>query len=227
MIYCYYSKKDTAGLISFGKFAMKCMGLFMVPIIGLICLFSPQLLSIWMRSDEYAQLAPLVWIVISPVIIRVQVSAISSIGVGYGKVQVPAFYSLFAGILNVYLSFTLPFMFGLGIYGVAIAGAISMIIHTGISAPLYVAYIVKAPLFTFFKELLKGIIYLGGFLGVGFLILTLFPASNIFQTVIIGLVLFIGYVILILKYILTIEDKKRIRTCLPAILNRQIPIWIL
>src|SRR5690606_1653923 len=149
--------------IKFALFAMKCMGLFMAPLIGLICLFSPQLFTVWMGSDEFIHLAPLVWIVVSPVIIKVQTSAIASLGVGYGKVKIPAFYSLFAGLLNVYLSFTLPFFFGLGIYGVALSSAIAMILHTGVSAPLYTAYIIHAPLSTFLRFILKGISYLAGF----------------------------------------------------------------
>lgn len=227
MIYNYYSKGDTAGLIKFASFAMKCMSLLMTPIIGLICLFSPQLLTLWMRSDKYVHLAPLMWIVLSPVIFKVQVSAISSIGVGYGRVKVPAFYSIFAGILNLYLSCTLPFMFGLGIYGVAISGAISMILHTGISAPLYTAYVVHVPLSTFVKAMLRGISYLAGFIMAAALILFVFPASNIFMTIIIGLLLLIGYTTLVLIYILHKDEKEQLRSCIPEILIRHIPTWVL
>ncbi len=227
MIYNYYSRKDTAGLIKFALFAMKCMSLFMAPITGLICLFSPQLLTLWMGSDEYIHLAPLMWIVLSPVIVKVQVSAISSIGVGYGRVRIPAFYSLFAGILNVYLSYTLPFMFGLGVYGIAISGAITMILHTGISAPLYTAYVVHAPLTTFVKEMLKGISYFIGFIISATLILAVFPASNIFMTIIIGLVLLIGYTTLVLTCIIHKDEKEQLRSCLPEILIRHIPTRVL
>ena len=227
MIYNYYSRRDTAGLIKFGLFAMKCMGLFMAPIIGLICLFSPQLFTIWMGSNEFVHLAPLVWIVVSPAIIKVQISAISSIGVGYGRVKIPAFYSLFAGILNVYLSFTLPFMFGLGIYGVAISGAIAMILHTGISAPLYTAYIVRAPLSTFLKAILRGVVYLGGFFVVGILVLTLLPDSDIFMSILIGSGLVIGYAAMVLTCIISKDEKELLRSCLPVIISRHIPAWVL
>lgn len=227
MIYRYYSKRDTAGLIKFALFAMKCMGLFMTPIIGLICLFSPQLLTLWMGSDEYVHLAPLMWIVVSPVIVKVQVSAISSIGVGYGRVKIPAFYSLFAGILNVYLSCTLPFMFGLGVYGVAISGAITMILHTGISVPLYTAYVVRAPLATFVKAILRGIGYLMGFIMAATLILAVFPASTILMTIIVGLTLLIMYVTLVLTCILHEDEKEQLRSCIPEILIKHIPTWVL
>lgn len=227
MIYNYYSKQDTSGLIKFGLFAMKCMGLFMAPIIGLICLFSPQLFTVWMGSDEFVHLAPLVWIVVSPVIIKVQISAISSIGVGYGKVKLPAVYSIFAGILNVYLSLTLPFMFGLGIYGVAISSAITMILHTGVSAPLYVAYIVRAPLSTFLKAILKGVGYLAGFIGVGILVLTVLPDSDIFSSILVGSGLLIGYAAMALTCIISKDEKELLRSCLPVILSRHIPTWVL
>ena len=227
MIYNYYSRRDTSGLIKFALSAMKCMGLFMAPIIGLICLFSPQLFTIWMGSNEFVHLAPLVWIVVSPAIIKVQISAISSIGVGYGKVKVPAFYSLFAGILNVYLSFTLPFMFGLGIYGVAISGAIAMTLHTGISAPLYAAYIVRAPLSTFLKAILKGVGYLAGFVAIGTLILTVFPVSTIIMSITVGFGLLISYAVLTLTCILSKDEKELLRSCLPVIISRHIPTWVL
>lgn len=227
MIYNFYSKRDTAGLIRFSLFAMKCMGLFMAPVIGLICLFSPQLFTLWMRSDEYVHLAPLVWIVVSPVIVKVQISAIGSISVGYGKVKIPAFLTLFTGILNVYLSFTLPFVFELGVYGVAIAGAISMILHTGINIPLYDAYLLHAPLSTFLKAILKGIGYLAGFVVVGLSVLTILPVSSILISVIVGLGLLIGYVTLVHTCLLSIDEKKQIRSCLPEVLSRHIPSWVL
>ena len=227
MIYNYYSRRDTAGLIKFGLFAMKCMGLFMTPVIGLICLFSPQLFTLWMGSDEFVHLAPLVWIVVSPVIVKVQTSAISSIGVGYGKVKVPAFYSLFAGILNVYLSFTLPFMFGLGIYGVAISGALTIILHTGVSAPLYAAYIVHAPLSTFLKAILKGVGYLAGFAIIGILVLTILPDSGMITSILIGFGLLVGYAAVVLMCLLDKDEKEQLRSCLPVILSKHIPTWVL
>ena len=223
MIYNYYSRRDSAGLIKFALFAMKCMGLSMAPIIGLICLFCPQLFTVWMGSNKFDHLAPLVWIVVLPVIIKVQISAISSIGVGYGRVKVPAFYSLFAGILNVYLSFTLPFIFGLGIYGVAISSAIAMILHTGVSAPLYVAYIVHAPLFTFVRAILKGVGYLAGFVAAGIVVLTVFPVSSISMSIVVGFGLLIGYAVLVLTRILSKDEKELLRSCLPLIISRHIP----
>jgi membrane protein EpsK len=227
MIYNYYSRQDTSGLIKFALFAMKCMSLFMAPIIGLICLFSPQLFTLWMGSDEFVHLAPLVWIVVSPVIVKVQISAIGSISVGYGKVKIPAILTLFTGILNVYLSFTLPFMFGLGIYGVAIAGAISMILHTGINVPLYAAYLVHEPLSTFLKAILRGVGYLAGFVMAGILVMTQPPVSNILMSTIVGSGLLIGYAILVLTCILSKDEKNQLRSCLPVILSRHIPTWVL
>lgn len=227
MIYNYYSKRDTVGLIKFSLFAMKCVSLFMTPIIGLICLFSPQLFTLWMGSDKYIHLTPLMWIVVSPVLVKVQASAISSIGVGYGKVKIPAFYSLFAGILNVYLSCTLPFVSGLGTYGVAISGTISMILLTGISDPLYTAYVVRAPLGTFVKAILRGIGYLVGFIMVATLILAVFPASTILNMIIMGLALLFIYVTLVFTCILHEDEKKQLRSCIPEILIKHIPTWAL
>lgn len=227
MIYNYYSRRDTAGLIKFSLFAMKCMALFMAPIIGLICMFSPQLFTVWMGDDKFVHLTPLVWIVVSPVIIRVQISAISSIGVGYGKVKVPAFYGLFAGILNLCLSFTLPFIFGLGIYGVAISSAITMILHTGVSAPLYIAYIIHVPLYTFLRAILKGVGYLAGFAMIGIVVQTLFPVSSIFMSIVIGFGLLTGYAILVLTWILSQDEKYLLRSCLPPIISRHIPSCVL
>lgn len=227
MVYNYYSRRDTAGLIKFALFAMKCMGLFMAPIIGLICLFSPELFTIWMGSDKFTHLAPLVWIVVSPVIVKVQDSAIGSIGIGYGRVKVPAFYSLFWGILNAYLSFTLPFMFGLGVYGIALSGAIAMILFTGVCEPLYVAYIVHAPLSTFLRAILKGVGYLAGFVVVGKVVLIVFPVSSIFMSIVIGFGLLIGYAVLVLARILSKDERGLLRSCLPPIISRHIPSYVL
>nr|WP_319540115.1 oligosaccharide flippase family protein [uncultured Methanospirillum sp.] len=227
MIFNYYSKNDSVGLIQFSLFAMKCVGLFMTPIIGLICLFSSQLFTLWMGSDEYTHLTPLMWIIICPIIIRIQTSAISSVGVGYGKVKIPAFYSLFAGIVNLSFSFTLPFLFGLGIYGVAISSALSIIIHTGISAPIYVAYLLHAPLFIFCKRIICGIGYLGGFLIIGTFTLYFISTTSLFISIILGLSLTFVYVIIMLTCLLNKTEKLQILFCLPPIIKNNTPLWII
>ena len=74
MTYSYYANQNREGLSHFTSMAIKIVGLFMALPIALVCIFSPQLLTIWVGS-EFAHLAPLICICVAPVILQITSSA--------------------------------------------------------------------------------------------------------------------------------------------------------
>lgn len=237
MFFSYYAKGDTAGLIRFGSFSIRCTGLFMALPIGLVCVFAPQLLTLWVGA-EYAKLAPLVWIIVLPVLVRVQAGCIYPIYVAYKKVRAPAVATCIVGVLNVVLALSLPFVFDIGMYGVAYASAISMVLFSVGFSSLYNAYVAGAPRFEFLKQMVVGVCALGVLCVAGSVIMSILAGAGITTLsavtistlptlILVGGVIAAVYLLFVLNVILQPEEKKMIRSCLPGVCQRRIPSWLL
>lgn len=226
MTYSYYAKQDREGLIHFTSMTIKIIGLSMALPIAFICIFSPQLLTIWVGS-EYAHLAPLIWICVAPVIIKIMTSCIAPITVAYNRVRSLVFLTLPMGFLNVILALLLPSFFNIGIYGVALAELITVLLRYGVINPLFIAYVMQIPIFTYLKKMLYGI---GGILVlsvVGFALVSIVAISTLPALILAGCGISAVYLLFVLNVVLHPDEKKMIRSCLPGICQRKIPSWVL
>jgi membrane protein EpsK len=226
MTYSYYAKQDREGLIRFTSMTIKIMGLFMALPIALACIFSPQLLTIWVGA-EFAHLAPLVWICVAPVILQIMVSCISPITVAYNRVRSLVFLTLPMGFLNIILALLLPYIFDIGMYGVALAGLITLILRYGVINPLFIASVIQIPVFTYLKQMLYGI---GGILVLsvaGIALLSVATISTLPTLILTGCGIAAAYLLFVLNVVLNPEERKIIRSCLPGVCQRRIPSWVL
>ncbi len=226
MFYSYYAKGDHEGLIHFGIFSLKITGLFMALPIGLVCIFAPQLLTLWVGA-EYAKLAPLVWIIVLPVLVRVQAGCIYPIYVAYKKVRAPAVATCVLGFLNVVLALTLPFVFHVGMYGVAYASAIAMVLFSVGFSSLYNSRVAGAPTFAFFRQMLIGILAVGVLCAAGTIYTMFIPVNSFALLILSGVIIAGSYGMCILRVVLKAEERAQIRACIPHIIGRRIPQWIL
>lgn len=226
MIYSYRSKNDAAGLIKFSTFATRITGLFMALPIGFACVFTPQLLTVWVGA-EYAHLSPLVCILVVAPTIYVMVSCFGSINSAYLKVVFPAIVTFIIGILNAVLIVGINAIFDIGMYSAGFAYVICMIIGTGIIGPFYAAYILKAKLTTFLKPMLYGYAALGVFLVFGFAFTALAPLDSFLEVIIAGVVIGVIYILIILKVVLKEQDRLLIRLCIPQKISKLLPQWLL
>ncbi|KKH18143.1 lipopolysaccharide biosynthesis protein [Methanosarcina mazei] len=226
MTYSYYSKQDREGLIHFTSMTIKVIGLSMALPIALVCIFSPQLLTIWVGA-EFAHLAPLVWICVAPVILQIMVSCISPITVAYNRVRSLVFLTLPMGFLNLILALLLPYIFDIGMYGVALAGLITLLLRYGVINPLFIASVIQIPVLTYLKKMLYGI---GGLLVlsvVGIALLSVVTISTLPTIILIGGGIAAAYLLFVLNIVLHPEEREIIRSCLPRVCQKKIPSWIL
>jgi len=226
MTYSYYAKQDREGLIYFTSMTIKITGLTMALPIALACIFSSQLLTIWVGA-EFAHLAPLMWICVAPVILDIMVSCISPITVAYNRVRSLVFLTLPMGFLNVILALLLPSIFDIGMYGVALAGLITLVLRYGVINPLFIASVIQIPIFTYLKKMLYGI---GGILvlsvaGIG--LLSVVTISTLPTLVFAGCGIAAAYLLFILNVVLHPEEKKMILSCLPEVCQKRIPSWLM
>lgn len=226
MTYSYYAKKERGGLIRFTSVTVKCIGLFMALPIALVCIFSPQLLTIWVGA-EFAHLTPLIWICVAPIILQIMVSCISPITVAYNRVRSLVILTLPMGFLNIVLALLLPFIFDIGMYGVALAGLITLILRYGVINPLFIASVMRIPVFTYLKKMLYGV---GGLIILsvtGLALVSLTNISTLSALILAGCGISAAYLLFVLNVVLRPEEREMIRSCLPGVCQRKMPSWLL
>ena len=225
-VFSYVSQHDILGLSAFSKSAIKCSGLVIALPIAVVYLFTPELLTLWLGA-EYTYLTPLIWIVTISALYWTAVSPIASFGMALLRVKVPAFSAVFTGCLNLLLSILLPTVFGMGVYGVAFAGVISIWLHTGVICPIYYAYVTKIPWYTYTLQIHKTLLYLVAILIVGCLVLVLIKPSSIVMVILAAGIICLLYLFLFPRIILTAGEKEMVISCLPKFLPKSLVRWIL
>jgi len=155
-----YAKKNFDEIVSYSKSAVKFMGILIAIPIGLLMGFSEALFSLWL-GFEFVKLVPLLWLMLSHLVINLTVLPLFSINTAYNKVKVPALVSLGFGAINLLLAILLSIFSDLGIYGVALAGAIVLTAKNAVFTPIYAAYILNISWSTFIKEIKFGVITVG------------------------------------------------------------------
>ncbi|MFY9170939.1 MAG: lipopolysaccharide biosynthesis protein [Candidatus Methanoculleus thermohydrogenotrophicum] len=226
MTYSYYAQQDRKGLIHFTSTTIKVIGLFMALPIGLVCIFSPQLLTIWVGA-EFAHLAPLIWICVAPVILQIMSSCITPITLAYNRVRSLVILTLPLSFLNVILALHLPYIFDIGMYGVALAGLITLSVRYGVIQPLFIAYVIQIPTFTYLKKMTYGI---GGLLVLsvaGIALLSVVTISTLPTLILAGSGIAAAYLLFVLNFVLNPEEREMIRSCLPEVCQKRIPSWLL
>ena len=223
-VYSYRAKNDSVGMTRFVSVTVKITTALTAILVGLVVVFAGQLMTFWVGS-EYARLAPLVAFIVIPVIFSVQSSCCAPINASYVKVRVPAFANIFGGITTLILALFLPTFFG--IYGVALAVGISTFLVSGFISPVYGAYLLKIPKYTFLKPAVPGYILLVILILSGEILNSVLEISSIFEVIVAGCILGIFALVFVIKLLLGKDERKMMRLLLPDKLNRIIPAWVL
>lgn len=157
VILSHYANDKIEEIISMSKSSVKFMGLAMALPIGLICGFSPLLLSLWV-GPEFIRLWPLMFLHLLHLVINLSVSPLFSINVAFDKVKIPALVTFFMGICNLLLAIIFALFTNLGYYGVAVAGAIMLTAKNSLFTPVYAAKIMGIPYKIFIESMIPGIL---------------------------------------------------------------------
>lgn len=225
MSYSYRANDDKEGLTRFTQFTVKMVTLATALLVGLVSIFAGQLMTIWVGS-EYADLAPLMRIVIVGCIFAVQSACCSAINAAYLRVRFPAFANLVAGGLNIILALVLPGLFNLGICGVALATTLSTLLLAGILSPMNGAYILKVPLFTFIKPAIVGYLALIILMIFGRLITSIVSIEGIMLTFISGGCISLLYIIIVWCFVVKKEERILVLAVIPSMISSRIPKFI-
>ena len=213
-VYSLVGVGDDAGAAKFCAMFTKMVGLLAALPIALLCIFSPQVMTIWVGA-EYAKLAPLVWCLIPITYFSITISTHNPLAIAKNRMQFPAFLNVVVGLLYLVLALTLPVIFDIGYYGVAFAYMFTIFINYGFFSPIYYARIAGSPTFLFVRKNLYGIVGMLGLMMIGVLYTHFISVDSIILLIISGLVISAGYLVVIWVFGLSKEEKKLAVECLP------------
>lgn len=221
MIYSLFSQGKRDELIEFTSSVIKIVGILMVLPVGLVCIFSPQLLTIWV-GEEYAHLAPLMWITVAPVLLQIMVHCISPITVSFNRVRGLVLWTLPIGFLNLILAIWIPQTFHNGIYGIALAGMITLFLRYGILNPVYIARVIQLPVFHYMKKMLPCYLVFIILFGSGLVLTNIILIQGLIPVIIAGGLIAVFYLLLAPRITLTKSEKSVIKNSISNSVLRRI-----
>jgi len=195
--------------------------------IALICIFSPQLLTLWV-GEEFAHLSTIIWILLIPLTMILSFRPLIISFAAYNQVKVPAFFTIISGILNLILAVVFSYFLNLGLYGIALGFIAALWCRNVIFVPMYAAKVQNVPSALLYRPVVFGLIaylvlVITGFCLVYFLAI---PASVVYIGLISGLIS-LFYFLVVTRFILTHPERELIRTILSPAVSKMVPRWVL
>lgn len=223
MVIIYYAKEKISEIITLSKTSIKIMGFTMGLPVSLLCGFAPELLSLWV-GPEFVKLTPLMWILTGHLAMNISLLPLIPINVSYNRVRTPGIVTLFMGIGSVILAIILSQYLGLGIYGIAAAGAITLTCKNAIFTPWYsTKRVMGISLRPYFKPILAGLLSV---VFTSIFIIYISPFLNITSWFYLGFysaVIGVAYVLIVWFVGINKNEQKYLLSMLPPTIQRRLP----
>lgn len=186
MVMIYYARSQNGQLLRLCKLSVRVLSLCITVPIGIMCVSSPALLTIWL-GEAFTGLAPLLILLVCHLAINVGVMPLFNIQVAMNKVRIPALVTFVMGVVNLVLAVSFVRYFHWGIYGVAIAGAIVLTTKNALFTPIYSAIILREPWHAFASSYLSALGLLVGLTASGYLLTRYMVPTSGFHLVLFSL----------------------------------------
>ncbi len=201
-----YAEDDIDGLVKLACRAMKLLGLVMAIPIGLVIGFSRPLLGTWLGGD-FVSVAPLLVLLAVHLPINLSVQPLFYIQVATNKVKAPGVVTCLTGFGNVALAIWLVGG-GLGVYGVALAGAIMLTAKNVLFTPLHAAGILRRSPAPFYREIAIAMAGSAAVGGVSWLVASRWDAWGIWSLAAAGVGIGAAFGVVAYAAILTAEERR-------------------
>jgi len=216
-IIAYYAKGQIDGLVGYSKRAVKFMGLLIALPVGLICGFSRPLLHLWLGTG-FENLAFLMLILTGHLALNLSYLPLHHVSMATNNVKWPAISQIIAGSFNLVLAIILGKM--LGLWGVALAGAVVLLIRNLVFTPLYAAHIIKKPLNVFNNEVFPIMIQTIFVGGISWLISSVWVVNSWMKLILFSIPVVLFYGLFSWCFILKLQERKFATTMLVKIFTR-------
>lgn len=223
-IYSYCSKEDVNGLFTFISLAVRTSVIAVGLLIGLVSVYSGELLSIWV-GYEFSHLGLYATLLLIPVLFRVSADVVNNVLIAKLRVRENSLIYCVSGILTAIASVIGAMTFG--IPGVIIGGGIVMIMCEFFLILVRTSILINVKAISMVKLVVPGLIILALSLVFGNIIKIIFSGDTIVSLIMGGTVIAIPICLIATRLLLKKNDKEMIRACIPKALVRCIPRWIL
>lgn len=214
----YYANNEHGEIIRLSHIAIKLFTLGLVLPIGLLCSFAPEVLSLW-AGKELAPVAPLLVVLTIHLVVNLAFLPLTNIHIAFNMVRVPGLVTLGLGALTIPLAVIFSYM-GWGIYGIALAGVITLTLRNSVFLPWYAARITLISPYTFLRPIIPGI------LSTIVLVIAIFWAKHYIlvaswgSLILISSIIGLLYVIVIWLVGLTTAERELILQFIPLSIRR-------
>jgi len=155
-----YAKGEHQKIINMSQRSVKFMGLGMAVPVGLLCGFAHSLLIVWLGKG-FVQYTLLLRLLTFHLVINLAVLPLYAVTNAHNRLRIPGIVTIVMGFINLLLAIILAKWVGLGVYGIAIAGAIMLTAKNAIFVPIYSAHVLKIPYDIFIKPMAVGVFLAG------------------------------------------------------------------
>ena len=226
-LYLNYAKDNKENLIKISKTAMRFIGLIVAFPIAYLCVFAPQILTVWVGAS-FSDMSDVIIVMFSVQLAICVVSVLEVIPVLYLRIRSVALVTLAIGVLNIIITAAVLAITGFGTMAAAVVWTLAMMVLNVIFYPLIIAKMTESGWTTFLKPLIPGHVALVICAVIGYVFIQFFTLPSTWLAVL-GLffVLYIVYLALALSLGLSCEDKDVIRSGLSERITKIIPRWLL
>jgi membrane protein EpsK len=205
-----YARDDMAAVTRTTRQAVKFMGLALALPVGFIVGLAGTILTIWLGA-EFADLAPLMIILIAPLTLNIAIQPLFSTQVALNRVRWPGIVTVIMGIGNVLVAIWWVGWLPDGI-GVALAGALMLSLKNIVFIPVYNAYIQEQPWYTFHIMLIPALIATFGLALISYAVNLVVPITNWFTLGGVGIVIALAYAGVAYLFALNSADRRLIQS---------------
>lgn len=206
---------DQERLVSIAQQAVKALGLAAALPIGLVAGLSEPLLRVWL-GDEFARLWPLLSLMTLHLCINIAVMPLFGVTQALNRLHWPGVVTVVLGVANVALAIGMAGPAGWGLYGVAIAGAVTLTTKNALFTPVYAAYIVRFPLTTFMWAMVPGTLGAVSVAGLARWISASFDIASWLGLVFVGLGISAVYAVAAYHFGLRASERETVRNLMKA-----------
>ena len=224
LIFGHCARNEIKELDKVLSIAIRTTAIATALLIGLLTVYAPELLTMWV-GDTYSSLTILAIFLILPVLIQAPSDILNNVMIAKLKFRQVAVIYCISGIVTMIFSVIGAYLFG--IFGIIIAGGLSMILIEGGGIFAYTAHLLNKKLISLLKYLLPGLAVLVITIGIGYMVKLLFSGDTLITLILGGGIISLLSLLICTHLLLSREDVKAIRSCLPAGIEKKIPAWLL
>ena len=222
-VYTYCAKRDDRGLLSFLSLATRSTAIASGLIIGLLAVYSSELLTLWV-GKEFAHLGFLAILLVFPILFRASADNMNYVMIAKLKFKQNAVIYLMAGILTAVFSAIGAYFFGMP--GLIIAGGLVMILVEGGCMFAYTAYLMKQRVFSMFRYLVPGLCMILITVMIGLVVKMVCDGGTVISLIIGGGIIGVLAMVVCSRVLLSGEDRRNIRACMPRWVESKMPRWM-